>query len=618
MALSNTHKLFTLASNYDFYFNWERTNTNVENNASIIEWTVTVKDLNGYGLGSGAGVSTTAVSLQVNVDGTTYSFGNVAVNCPAYDTAQLAKGTSVILHSGYGAQSFTAYMNWSQFGTYINSSGNTNTTFTGVSSKTITASIDRIVRSASIKSISPDNPTDEDIITITYSNPAGSYATLLQAGMSFSKSDTNMVIPFRDIPKTSTSYPFEFSETELADLYTVLDDRVDFKRMFIVLKSIVPTDTVPEEVIEYKEFNLQFIEYKPKLKVTLKDTSLRALDATDNEKIFIRGVSEVQFDLGSQVFKGATLANQWIQNGDDLLNQKTGYLIEVQDDTFYAYVEDNRGYFDAKTIVIGEGEWSEYRWIPYFPLTCKVNNPLLDANGNTTVTISGKYFQGNFGAKANSMRMEYLMMEEGATYENWSAIQTIFPTVDSEGNYTYTFTISGLNYTSRYNLSVRVIDEVMTETVQANTIVGAIPVFDWGKDDFAFYVPVYINGALVPSVVDQGTYGIWTYRKWSDGTSECWGQKDFAVTFGTSTWGGMYTSGAISGSNVTFPSGLFNSTPNIQASLLTRSIGGILMAPGGAGSNIASKSQTGVYEICRGNTTGGDYTICYQVKGRWK
>lgn len=28
----------------------------------------------------------------------------------------------------------------------------------------------------------------------------------------------------------------------------------------------------------------------------------------------------------------------------------------------------------------------------------------------------------------------------------------------------------------------------------------------------------------LPSIVEQGTSGIWTFRKWSDGTAECWGK----------------------------------------------------------------------------------------------
>ena len=81
----------------------------------------------------------------------------------------------------------------------------------------------------------------------------------------------------------------------------------------------------------------------------------------------------------------------------------------------------------------------------------------------------------------------------------------------------------------------------------------------------------------------------------------------------------MYTSGAIFGSNISFPSGLFVETPVVNDSLLVRSAGGILMAPESAGDNIASITQTGVYEIARGTSlSNAAYTINYNVKGKWK
>lgn len=45
-----------------------------------------------------------------------------------------------------------------------------------------------------------------------------------------------------------------------------------------------------------------------------------------------------------------------------------------------------------------------------------------------------------------------------------------------------------------------------------------------------------------PTVINTGTSGIWTYRKWSDGTYECWGKsaKNCSVTI---EWGGMYHAG---------------------------------------------------------------------------
>lgn len=81
----------------------------------------------------------------------------------------------------------------------------------------------------------------------------------------------------------------------------------------------------------------------------------------------------------------------------------------------------------------------------------------------------------------------------------------------------------------------------------------------------------------------------------------------------------MYTSGAILGSNISIPSGLFAETPVINASLLVRSAGGILMASEGAVDKTASKTQTGVYEIARGTSlSNAEYTINYNVKGKWK
>ncbi len=59
-----------------------------------------------------------------------------------------------------------------------------------------------------------------------------------------------------------------------------------------------------------------------------------------------------------------------------------------------------------------------------------------------------------------------------------------------------------------------------------------------------------------PMIVESGTSGIWTYRKWSDGTAECWG-KTAAKTysFTAQSGNGYYTS-----ESQTLPSGLFTSS----------------------------------------------------------
>ena len=62
-------------------------------------------------------------------------------------------------------------------------------------------------------------------------------------------------------------------------------------------------------------------------------------------------------------------------------------------------------------------------------------------------------------------------------------------------------------------------------------------------------------------VIESGTSGIWTYRKWSDGTAECWGMIDQSFT-PSNGWGSTkYTTLPTQ----TFPSGLFNNTPKVTA-----------------------------------------------------
>ena len=54
-------------------------------------------------------------------------------------------------------------------------------------------------------------------------------------------------------------------------------------------------------------------------------------------------------------------------------------------------------------------------------------------------------------------------------------------------------------------------------------------------------------------VIESGTDGIWTYRKWTDGTAECWGRTEATTyTHTTASGYGYYTT-----ANFALPTGLF-------------------------------------------------------------
>lgn len=84
-------------------------------------------------------------------------------------------------------------------------------------------------------------------------------------------------------------------------------------------------------------------------------------------------------------------------------------------------------------------------------------------------------------------------------------------------------------------------------------------------------------GATPPSdradyVVEQGTSGIWTYRKWNSGISECWAGKTLTGINVNTAWGNVYYGTVSTASGITFPSNLFIAAPVLQFNL--KSAGG--------------------------------------------
>ena len=112
-----------------------------------------------------------------------------------------------------------------------------------------------------------------------------------------------------------------------------------------------------------------------------------------------------------------------------------------------------------------------------------------------------------------------------------------------------------------------------------------------------------------PFIVEEGTSGIWTYRKWSDGVAECWGHTDVASA--TYAANGGYKAIA-----EYLPSGLFVTTPDV-VNASGKITGCINTMMGFTSPNNANSIQT--YLINRGGSATTQTGVVYwTVKGRWK
>lgn len=101
-----------------------------------------------------------------------------------------------------------------------------------------------------------------------------------------------------------------------------------------------------------------------------------------------------------------------------------------------------------------------------------------------------------------------------------------------------------------------------------------------------------------PLVVETGTSGIWTYRKWSDGTSECWGRSSKTATSAQTNF------------NTTFPTNLFTDTPTVTAN-------GSVTGNINSGVRYTGCSKDVVDIWITGEITGTAWVQIYAI-GKWK
>lgn len=115
-----------------------------------------------------------------------------------------------------------------------------------------------------------------------------------------------------------------------------------------------------------------------------------------------------------------------------------------------------------------------------------------------------------------------------------------------------------------------------------------------------------------PMVVESGSSGIWAYRKWSDGTAECWGKYNANIT-SWSAWNNIYE--GMPGFYLNYPSNLFIDNPTVEITVQSCSLGliGIEHYAGG------TKDRTGdIYFLRPATGPAGSYPIGLSAKGRWK
>ncbi len=121
-----------------------------------------------------------------------------------------------------------------------------------------------------------------------------------------------------------------------------------------------------------------------------------------------------------------------------------------------------------------------------------------------------------------------------------------------------------------------------------------------------------VNGSpLADFVIQQGTSGVWTYRKWKSGIAECWCQYSFTAAI-TTAWGVLYESSA-----VTLPSFPFTFSQIPQVHISADNSSNALFIERGNSSAWATVSSPGkMYAVRPKSTASTTYKVGIYAIGK--
>jgi hypothetical protein len=155
-----------------------------------------------------------------------------------------------------------------------------------------------------------------------------------------------------------------------------------------------------------------------------------------------------------------------------------------------------------------------------------------------------------------------------------------------------------------------------SKTATATRIQIAEP---YDKNNASHYRRVYINGSgwsawiKTPVIVDEGTSGIWTYRKWSNGKAEVFGKIPISALAVSTALGGWYRSAVISGSSYKYPL-TFASIPVVNTDYATSNGTGGMMWLTTQGTTTAPPD---FYIIRPTSSAGVTGSVNVRVEGTW-
>lgn len=231
------------------------------------------------------------------------------------------------------------------------------------------------------------------------------------------------------------------------------------------------------------------------------DTDILTQQFTDDSSKLVRGYSKAKCTATYSAKNSATIKSAYVKCGDGKTCNIGDVINSPESATFVFYVVDSRDYVTTFTYTKESS-----KFIEYVKPTCRANfyrpSP---TSGEIAVSVDGNFWSGSFGRYNNNLNMTISYRKKGNTawiplIDWWESVESNIHDFSLNGsNKTYSKTASLgtiFTYTDIYEFSVSIHDRLTTIASFIATVSQGLPVFDWGKNDFTFHVPVGMDTPL--------------------------------------------------------------------------------------------------------------------------
>ncbi len=354
-------------------------------------------------------------------------------------------------HDGNG--NFNAYIGASIRTTYVN----------GDCGGTLT--LPRILRQANMTSA--NNVTDEENPSFNFSNP-GNFDLIAELEIN----PTNTHLFSRRIANTG-SYTFNLTSDERDTIREYLKNTNTATLRYLLYSN-------NRQFVSYLDRSISMVNANPILgEWDFHDSNKKTVALTGDNKKFINGYSNATANITSSAtaIKKATISKYRFTNANQFIEttnyEETLTINAITTPTMTLTVYDSRGNTEISTKNVEQTNFINYIK-PYFTsITAERKN---GTSQDVVLKFSGKFWNGNFGVKANTISFSYRYKREGSS--EWINGNTTLNVKTNNNDFTCEQQIQGdlgaSGFTLESNFTIEVIlNDELSENISGNTLLGA-------------------------------------------------------------------------------------------------------------------------------------------------